>query len=210
MADWFSGIKPHELVARLRARRSNTTVQDIEDAVQDVMLNVHRKLRSDAPPPQPEHPTAYLVRATENRLNSIYRSRRREAPEVNDEQIERHLNENNVTSINRPDQVYEARERAQLFGALVELIRRQADDAGDQRENEAFAGLQARLREELSDRHWILLKMRALNQIGFQQCSDTMGISLGSVYNWNKRALDIVRDCLLELGIEPGALDYDG
>ena len=51
--------------------------------------------------------------------------------------------------------------------------------------------------------------MRALKGRGYQDCADALGISVGGAHNWTRRALDIVRECLAEHGIEPGAMDYD-
>lgn len=209
MGDWFSGIRPHELIRKLRARRSNTSVQDIEDAVQEVLLKIHRKLQSDTPPPKPNNPDAYLATSVEHQLHSIYRKNKRDVAGITDEQIEQQLSVQNPTLLNDPADLLEARERADIFALLVALVEREAtrDNASAVRDGEAFAALQNELRTTLTNKQWALLRMRVLHQTKFADCAQALGISIGAAYNWINKIQDTVRACLLAHGIEPGALD---
>ncbi|MFK7885449.1 MAG: RNA polymerase sigma factor [Gammaproteobacteria bacterium] len=209
MTDWLRGIQPRELVARLRARRANTSAQDIEDALQDVLLNIQRKLQSEAPPPMPDHPDAFIIKSVINRLNSMYRARRRLVSDVSDESLHRQLHQNDLGDTHQPEQKIEARERAQLFAHLVALIDATGEPRADDAMSAVFFALQCRLKEELTDQQWILLRMRALHGRGYQDCADALGISLGSAHNWTRRTLTIVRECLEQFGTAAGALDYD-
>ena len=73
MKDWLSGIVPSELLRRVGSKR-RARQEDVEDAIQDVLLGILQKLRSDSPPPAPLRPDAYLVQAVHNRLTSMQRS----------------------------------------------------------------------------------------------------------------------------------------
>ncbi len=209
MGDWFSGIRPQELVRKLRARRTNTSVQDIEDAVQDVLLKIHRKLQSDSPPPKPNNPDAYLATSVEHQLHSIYRKNKRDVLGITDEEFEQQLNAQNPSLLNDPAEVLEARERADIFRLLVSLVEREAtrDDASPPRDGAAFAALQSELRATLTNKQWALLRMRVLHQTKFEDCARALGVSVGAAYNWINKIQDTVRACLLTHGIEPGALD---
>lgn len=209
MTDWLRAIRPRELAARLRARRSNTSTQDIEDALQDVLLNIQRKLQSDTPPPVPHHPDAFIIKSVINRLNSMYRSRRRVVTGIKDEVLHQHIDQSDLSDTRQPDQLLEAAERARLFAHLVAHIDDSLPAPGDNDMSEVFFALQCRLREELTDQQWILLKMRALHGCGYQECADALGISLGSAHNWMQRAATIVRECLQHFGTDGGTLEYD-
>lgn len=204
MADWFNGVRPGELVRRLRAQRSNSTLQDLEDAVQDVYLHALETARRTDPPATPHNPEAYLARSVHNRLNSMQRARRREVGAPSPEQIDMRPD---ALAGDAPHEIHEARERAQAFAALVGTIAQGPDT--DTRALPAFAELQRRLADELNERHWLLLRLRILQGVGVVPCSRLLGISVGSVHNWTRRALAIVRACLREAGIEPGDLEYD-
>ena len=54
-----------------------------------------------------------------------------------------------------------------------------------------FAAVQKELHARLQDRHWIVLRMRGLEGMGFQEISRALDVSLGSVHGWYRAALDI-------------------
>jgi len=53
MPDWLSGIVPSELRRRVAARRRRARAEDVEDAVQDVLMGLVQKLRNDRAPAAP-------------------------------------------------------------------------------------------------------------------------------------------------------------
>ncbi|MEO1575280.1 MAG: hypothetical protein AAFU65_10015, partial [Pseudomonadota bacterium] len=199
-------LRPRELSARVRSLRSNSRPEDIDDAMQDVLLRIHTKLQSDSPPAAPNHPDAFVLKSVLNQLNSMYRSRKREVLGAPDHVVDGHaqlLGEDQKLS---PEHVAEARERAALFQQLVRQIQNEGeiDDT-----DTCFATLQARLHAELSSREWILLRLRVLRGMGLKECAQRLNISTTSAHNWTRKAERITRECLREFGIDAGDMNYD-
>ena len=203
MKDWFSGVRPADLIQRMRAKRSNSPTEDLEDAVQDVYLKALEKARSHDPPPAPVNPDAYLMRSVHNRLNSMQRSRWREVHGA-DAGVFESADGGEPT----PAEVHEARERAELFGLLAEALRERPTETRDARVAAVFARLQQRLAEALTPRHWILIRMRVLDGAGFAECADQLGVSIGTAHSHVNKALGIVREALEAYGVEAGTLAY--
>lgn len=206
MADWFERLRPRELSAKVRSLRLDSRQEDIDDALQDVLLRIHTKLKSDSPPAAPHHPDTYVLRSVLNQLNSMYRSRHREVLGAPDHVIDQHARALGEDQRLSPEHLAEAQERAALFRRLVQQIQHDGD-IGDT--DTCFATLQARLRTELSSREWIMLRLRALHGMGLKECAQRLNISTTSAFNWSKKSERIVRECLREFGIDGGDLNYD-
>lgn len=207
MSDWLSGIRARDLLRRIGGTRRDATNEDVEDAIQDVFLNVLEKLQSARPPVEPLNRNAYLTRAVHNRLNSLRRSRR-EVPM--DPEIERKASEPGPASVVNlsPAAIHEASERTELFTALTRALMGDRAAHDEQQLTATFAALQEALREQLTDRHWILIRMRVLQGIGVVECARILQISVGTAHNWTHKALDICRQTLERFDIEPGELWY--
>lgn len=208
MRHWFGTARPRELVRRLRGRRDNSTLEDLEDAVQDVYLRALERSRRGEPPVAPRNAEAYLTRSVHNRLNSVQRARWREVRGHSDAQLENAQAYSETGLSSQPNDIHEAQERAALFAQLVAHIAQSGAPVDDERTAQVFARIQQRLAQELTDRHWVLLRMRVLQGVGVVQCAALLGISVGSVHNWTHRALAIVGECLRDFGVEPGELAY--
>src|SRR5262245_22559103 len=124
MADWLSGIVPSELLRRVGAKRRHARPEDVEDAIQDVLLGIVQKLRADKPPPAPLRPDAYLVRSVHNRLTSMQRAERHRSSPV-DEPVP--APEQLPSRDPSPEEMREAEERTRWFARLVRAFSRGAD-----------------------------------------------------------------------------------
>ncbi len=182
---WLTGKFRSRLIAFVSRARPRTPATDIEDALQDVLLRIHRKLSTDAPPDSPRNWDRYMYQAVTNRLNDLHEVARRHAPLDEDALAERAGDPGE-----RPDVSVDTAERAALFHALIRLIR---GDAGAEEHPAglAFAAVQKELRARLTDRHWIVLRMHGLDGIGFQEIARALGVSVGSAHGWYRGALDI-------------------
>jgi DNA-directed RNA polymerase specialized sigma24 family protein len=128
-----------------------------------------------------------MYQAVANRLNDLHRTQRRQAP-LSDEVADAQPGEES----GRPDASAEIVERAVLFQKLLALIRGETvDDAGMDATGRAFAAVQRDLRSQLQDRHWLVLRMRGLEGMGFKEIAAALGVSLGSVHGWYKAAVEI-------------------
>jgi len=206
MADWLSGIVPSELRRRVAAKRRGVRPEDVEDAIQDVLLGILQKLRADKPPAAPLHPDAYLVRSVTNRLTSMQRAdRHRSVP--NDEPVT--APEDLASRDPSPQELHEAAERTQWFARLVRAFNRGGAAPSDDSLERAFRALQAALAQRLSDQQWILIRMRVLEGMRIVDCARALNVSVGTAHNWTHSALGICRVVLEEAGIDAGPLWYD-
>jgi RNA polymerase sigma factor (sigma-70 family) len=200
MTDWLSGIVPSELLRRVGSKR-RARQEDVEDAIQDVLLGILQKLRSDSPPPAPLRPDAYLVQAVHNRLTSMQRSDWRQVAASDDGTM---LEETPHPQL-EPAEIHEALERNACFARLVRAFGGggSAPDASLER---AFGALQATLAARLTDRQWILIRMRVLEGMRIVDCARALNVSVGTAHNWTHAALEICRAALEEAGIDAGPL----
>ncbi len=126
-----------------------------------------------------------MYQAVSNRLNDLHEVARRHAP-LDEDALAEQADEQGE----RPDTSLDTAERAALFHALIRLIR---GDAGAEEHpaGVAFVAVQTELRQRLSDRHWIVLRLRGLEGMGFQEIARALGVSVGSAHGWYRDALDI-------------------
>jgi RNA polymerase sigma factor (sigma-70 family) len=204
MADWLSGIVPSELLRRVGAKRRQAHPEDVEDALQDVLLGIVQKLRADKAPPAPLQPDAYLVRAIHNRLNSMHRAER---PRVSLSDTPTAADDVALAQESTPETLHEALERTQWFVRLVRAFTGGAALPEDALER-AFHALQAALAERLSDQQWILIRMRVLEGMRIVDCARALNVSVGTAHNWTRSALAICRVALEEAGVDAGPLVY--
>jgi DNA-directed RNA polymerase specialized sigma24 family protein len=203
MSDWLSGIGPSELLRRIVARRRNAPREDVEDAIQDVLLAIVQKLRTDRAPVAPLRPDAYLVRAVHNRLTSMQRGRRRQAAgDVGSQDLTERLASPELS----PDEVHESEERQRCFAQLVRAFERTGADLDPLPLERAFGALQATLAERLTDQQWILIRMRVLEGMRIVDCARALNVSVGTAHNWTRAALAICRVALEEAGVDAGPL----
>lgn len=194
---WFTGAFRSRLIAFVRRARPNTSASDIEDALHDVVLRIHEKLATTGPPAAPCDWEKYMYRAVSHRLNDFSRLARRHT--LLDEQ---EWAEQATQDADRPDAFAESAERAALFHALIRTIDGGGSIDADDALGRAFAEVQRELGARLRDRHWIVLRMRGLEGLGFQSIANTMGVSLGSVHGWHREALDLCAAVLRRHGVE--------
>jgi RNA polymerase sigma factor (sigma-70 family) len=206
MTDWLSGIGPSELLRRVGARRRNARREDVEDAIQDVLLAIVQKLRTDRAPAAPLRPDAYLVRAVHNRLTSMQRSRWRHGSEDAGPQG---LVERVASPEPTPDEIHESEERQRCFEQLVRAFERDGAHADPAPLERAFGALQATLAEQLTDQQWILVRMRVLEGMRIVDCARALKVSVGTAHNWTRAALAICRVALEEAGVDAGPLLAD-
>jgi RNA polymerase sigma factor (sigma-70 family) len=199
MADWLSGIVPAELLRRVGTKR-RAPREDVEDAIQDVLLGIVQKLRTDRPPAAPLRPDAYLLRSVHNRLTSMQRADRTRS--ADDEGTP--LDQIAAPTLS-PEELHEAEERTQWFARLVRALARDpgVDDGALDR---AFRALQCALAERLSDQQWILIRMRVLEGMRIVDCAHALNVSVGTAHNWTRSALAICRVALEEAGVDAGPL----
>jgi RNA polymerase sigma factor (sigma-70 family) len=206
MADWLSGIVPSELLRRVGAKRRRARPEDVEDAIQDVLLGIVQKLRTDKPPAAPLRPDAYLVRSVHNRLTSMQRAdRHRSVP--TDEPVP--APEQLAAPDRSPEEIREAEERTQWFARLVRAFNHDAHAPSDDSLERAFRALQAALAARLSDQQWILIRMRVLEGMRIVDCARALNVSVGTAHNWTHSALAVCRVVLEEAGIDAGPLWYE-
>lgn len=196
---WLTGDFRRRLIALLRRARPNTSASDIEDALHDVVLRIHERLATSAPPAAPCDWERYMYKAVSHRLNDFSHLARRHT-ELNEEQwVEEATREED-----QPELCAESAERAALFHAVVRTIDSGgAIGAGDTL-GRAFAAIQHELRARLQDRHWIVLRMRGLEGLGFQSIATALGVSLGSAHGWYREALDLCASVLRRHGVDVG------
>jgi RNA polymerase sigma factor (sigma-70 family) len=203
MADWLSGIVPGELLRRIGTKR-RAPREDVEDAIQDVLLGIVQKLRTDRPPPAPLRPDAYLLRSVHNRLTSMQRAdRTRFASDADAAPVEEL-----ATPDLAPDELHEAEERTRWFARLVRALAPESGATDDGSLERAFRVLQGALIERLSDQQWILIRMRVLEGMRIADCARALNVSIGTAHNWTRSALAICRVALEEAGVDAGPLCY--
>lgn len=206
MADWLSGIVPSELLRRVGAKRRHARPEDVEDAIQDVLLGILQKLRTDRPPPAPLQPDAYLVRSVHNRLTSMQRAAHHRNASGDDVGA---AVEDLPGRDPAPDELTEAEERTQWFARLVRAFASDAGAPSDDSLDRAFRALQTTLAQRLSDQQWILIRMRVLEGMRIVDCARVLNVSVGTAHNWTHSALAICRVVLEEAGIDAGPLWYE-
>jgi RNA polymerase sigma factor (sigma-70 family) len=202
MADWLSGIVPNELLRRVGATRRRANREDVEDAIQDVLLGIVQKLRTDRPPAAPLVPDAYLIRSVQNRLNSMRRAEAHRDARGGEPGALEQLAARDPT----PDEERESEERARWFGRLVRAFAGEAARASDDALDRAFGALQCALAERLTHQQWILIRMRVIEGMRIVDCARALNVSVGTAHNWTHAALDICRAALEEAGIDAGPL----
>jgi RNA polymerase sigma factor (sigma-70 family) len=184
---WLSRGFRARLVAFIQRGRPNSSRLDVEDAVQDVFLRIHELVSSRAPPATPRDWDRYMYQAVSNRLNDMHRTRRRQTGLPAES-----LDACPAEDSDQPDASAEIVERAALFQMLLGLIRGDSvDHSRCDATGRAFMAVQRDLRSQLQDRHWIVLRMRGLEVMGFKEIAAAMGVSLGSVHGWYQSALKI-------------------
>ena len=191
---WLTGTFRQRLIAFVRRAQPNTPIGDIEDALQDVLLRVHRNITEEAPPPAPRDWDRYMYQAVSNRLNDLRELTRRHTPYVEEQLATQPGQESD-----QPDASLECAERAALFQAFMKVMRREPICAEDHL-GRVFAEVQKELHTRLQDRHWIVLRMRGLEGMGFQEIAGALDVSLGSVHGWYRAALDICAGVLRRHG----------
>ena len=201
MADWLSGIVPSELKRRVGATRRHARAEDVEDAIQDVLLGILQKLRTDKPPPAPLRPEAYLVRSVQNRLSSMQRSHLRNVQDGDQDALDQL-----VAREPSPEAIRESEERTRWFARLVRAFAGDAKGLPDDALERAFRALQATLAQRLTDQQWILIRMRVLEGMRIVDCARALNVSVGTAHNWTRAALAICRVALEEAGVDPGPL----
>jgi RNA polymerase sigma factor (sigma-70 family) len=203
MVDWLSGIVPSDLLRRVGATRRRAHREDVEDAIQDVLLGIVQKLRADTPPPAPLRPEAYLVRAVHNRLNSMQRAHPLRGASDGDQDTLEQLAAREPT----PEETCESDERTRWFATLVRaFVGGDTERLPDAALDRAFRALQCTLAQRLTDQQWILIRMRVLEGMRIVDCARALGLSVGTAHNWTRAALAICRVALEEAGIESGPL----
>ena len=202
MADWLSGIVPNELLRRVGASRRHARREDVEDAIQDVLLGIVQKLRTDRPPPAPLRPDAYLVRSVHNRLSSM----RRADAHLDASAGEADAIENVAARDPSPEEVHESEERARWFGRLVRAFAGDPASPSDDALERAFGALQSVLAERLTHQQWILIRMRVIEGMRIVDCARALNVSVGTAHNWTHAALAICRTALEEAGVDAGSL----
>jgi RNA polymerase sigma factor (sigma-70 family) len=200
MADWLSGIVPNELLRRVGATRRRAHREDVEDAIQDVLLGIVQKLGSDRPPPAPLRPDAYLIRSVQNRLSSMRRA------DAHSDACEPGTLEQLAAREPAPEEQRESEERALWFGRLVRAFAGDAARPSDDALERAFGALQSVLAERLTHQQWILIRMRVIEGMRIVDCARALNVSVGTAHNWTHAALAICRAALEEAGIDAGPL----
>lgn len=194
---WFTGAFRSRLIAFVRRARPGTSASDIEDALHDVVLRIHEKLVTSAPPAAPCDWERYMYKAVSHRLNDFSHLARRHA--VLDEE---QWSEQATRDADQPEISAESAERAALFHVLIRTIDTGGAMEGDEAPGRAFAAVQHELGARLHDRHWIVLRMRGLEGLGFQSIANAMGVSLGSAHGWYREAVDLCAAVLRRHGVE--------
>lgn len=194
---WFTGAFRSRLIAFVRRARPNTPSADIEDALHDVVLRIHEKLVTSAPPAAPCDWERYMYKAVSHRLNDFSHLARRHT--TLDEQ---QWTEQAAQDADQPEVSAESAERAALFHALIRTIRGGGTSNANDSLERAFAAVQRELGARLQDRHWIVLRMRGLEGLGFQSIAKAMGVSLGSAHGWYREALELCAAVLRRHGVE--------
>jgi RNA polymerase sigma factor (sigma-70 family) len=183
---WLSRAFRERLVAFIHRGRPNSSRVDVEDAVQDVFLRIHELVSASAPPAAPRDWDRYMYQAVSHRLIDMHRSGRRQTP------VEPAELEAAADDTGRPDDAAETVERVLLFQMLLALIRGDSLDEGRaDATGRAFAAVQQELCAQLQDRHWIVLRMRGLEGMGFKEISAALGVSLGSAHNLYQSAVEV-------------------
>jgi len=202
MADWLSGIVPNDLLRRVGATRRRANREDLEDAIQDVLLGIVQKLRTDRPPPAPLRPDAYLIRSVQNRLSSMQRAEAHRDPRGSEPETLEQLAAREPS----PDEQRESEERARWFGRLVRAFAGDAARPSDDALGRAFGALQSVLAQRLTHQQWILIRMRVIEGMRIVDCARALNVSVGTAHNWTHAALAICRAALEEAGIDAGPL----
>lgn len=193
---WFTQQFRAHLIAFVRRARPDTPGGEIEDAVHDVLLRIYEKTRSSSPPATPGEWSRYMFRAVSNRLNDLRRVSRRHAPFD-----ETGFAEQPGSVADQPDVSADTVERAALFQCIVELIRSEAAPTGEH-PAQVFVDIQRELRNQLKDRQWIVLRLRGLEGLGFQEIATALNASLGSVHGWYRDALEVCAAVLRRHGAD--------
>ena len=198
---------PSELLRRVGATRRRARREDVEDAIQDVLLGIVQKLRTDQPPPAPLRAEPYLVRSVQNRLNSMQRTHSFRSVQDGDQDALEQL----VAPEPSPEASRESEERTRCFARLVRAFAGETERLPDDTLERAFRALQGALAERLTSQQWILIRMRVLEGMRIVDCARALNVSVGTAHNWTRAALAICRVALEEAGVDSGPLwDADG
>lgn len=193
---WFTGEFRRRLIAFVRRTRPNTSASDIEDALHDVVLRIHEKLTTSAPPAAPCNWEKYMYKAVSHRLNDFSDRARRHAELDEAQWAGKHTQD-----ADQPEVSAENAERAALFNALLSTIRGKALGTHGT-PGRTFAAVQGELRARLHDRHWIVLRMRGFEDLGFQSIANALGVSVGSAHTWYREAVDLCAVVLRRHGVD--------
>jgi DNA-directed RNA polymerase specialized sigma24 family protein len=140
-----------------------------------------------------------MIAATRNQLVD---RRRRDARLVPDDG---QVAEVEDSEANTPAAVMEAVERAKLCELLLKTLKGEKLDGKEDRLMLLFAQVQQELHKRLTPKQWILLRMRGIYGLGFEECARAQQASLGSVHKWYTDALQICSSVLSARGVSVGA-----
>ena len=186
---------------RLRVIRSvRASPDEIEDAYHEAILSVVSSACREKPPATPSKVEDYLTKATRNKLVDAIR-RRSGTVRKHDEFAAETTTTRRFDQENAETQAIDV-ERLACFHLFLESLEGRRSEAVDDSVSRLFASVQAYLADQLTDKHWIVLRAHGLHDAGFDACATLIQSSTGTAYNRWKEAVVCVREAFLKYGVE--------
>jgi RNA polymerase sigma factor (sigma-70 family) len=195
----FSTSFRDKLLRFARNVRPDQAHADHEDAVHDVLVNIHEHVSQNPAAALPRKLESYGYRSVANRLNDFYRKHHREV--IFDEGANQDFERQKST-----EEVEEQFRRTRLFSLLILALKGDVEYPTDNEHVELFMKLQTKIKNCLSPKQLIVMRMRGLDSMTIKECADRLGVSVGSVHGWYNGALQTCQQIAAEIGLDMGDL----
>lgn len=200
---WLESRFRRKVLGNVSGKRPWLCAADIEDALQDVLTRIVTRIVERQSSGKLENMEAYVTTAVLNRLIDFQRR---------DKYLDKEA-EIDVCSEGRslhgtdPAKALETIERSVLFVELMQFLQSGGETSlSDRRLCELFTAMQKVLANKLSNKQWIILRLKETQGFTLQQCADALNVSLGSVHGWHKKTLQICAGIFEQFGIDSSEL----